>query len=86
MHRFSILVFSLALLALGAPLSHASSLRIGASYADVYTSWSEYNGSSYRLRYEEEWTMMGAFIEQRFSLGPQDEGSTSAGISSYGQV
>lgn len=74
MNRFSIVVFSLTLLALGAPLSHASSLRIGASYADVYTSWSEYNGTSYRLRYEEEWMMTGAFIEQRFSLGHQNEG------------
>ena len=54
--------------------AQAASLRVGASYADVFTYWSEYNGTSSRLRYEEEWTMTGAYIEQRFSLGPEAEG------------
>ena len=53
---------------------HAASIRTGATYADVYTRWSEYNGAYQRNYYEEEWAMAGAFVELRFSLGPQNEG------------
>ena len=64
------LIGLLALLLALPTLAHASSFRMGASYADVYTRWSEYNGSSQRNYYEEEWLMAGAYLSQRFTLQP----------------
>ena len=55
-------------------MSQAATIRVGTSYSEVYTRWSEYNGAYQRNYYEEEWLMVGAFIDQRFSLGTNNQG------------
>ena len=74
MQRIIQTLLFIALSTAAASLSQAATIRVGTSYSDVYTRWSEYNGAYQRNYYEEEWLMVGAFIDQRFSLGTNNQG------------
>ena len=49
MHRIIQTLLFIALSAAAASVSQAATIRVGTSYSDVYTRWSEYNGAYQRI-------------------------------------